>query len=282
MNPAPLPNVTYTCGTNSDGVNYLNFVENNGVSWLWTTTTGGRFYTSSALSVNSDSSISHLQAPFVTYYGLYKVKITDANGCIGSGTYNITPASCSVILAVTNLSFTAQKQGGKSLLAWSTEAETNNSHFDVERSGDGLTWQRIGVVNSHGNSASVSNYRFIDGLPQNGINYYRLKEVDVNGLFAYSPVRTVQFEGEWPVKLYPNPAQSFLVLEFNNEKDEKGLIVIHNTLGKTVLTMEQQLVRGLNRVTINQLQPLAQGTYVVTVSTGDHVFRSKFIKGGNQ
>jgi hypothetical protein len=274
-------NVTFgNCGTTS-GVKYGQLNETNGSTWLWTTADGGRFYTTNALSASTDSSTSHLQAPYITFLGTYNVAITDGNNCTATGAVTVTSSSCSVILAVSNLSFTAQKQGNTVQLDWKTTTEINNDHFDVERSKDGINWQVIGTVKGHGNSSTPIQYNYTDALPLNGINYYRLKQTDADGKFTYSQVKTVQFTGQWLVKLYPNPVKGFMVLEFNNDRDEKGAIVIQTMAGSTIFATEKQLVKGLNRITLNQVQPLAQGTYMVTLGTQNNIFRSKFVKTGN-
>jgi len=274
------PSISATCG-NTSGVEWVNLYESTGASWAWTTTSGGRFFTDATLSPASDGTTSTLQAPYVTFLGTYSVSITDANGCTGSGSYTITSTTCAVTLAVSGLDFTAQKQGNEALLTWSTTSEVNNNRFDVERSSDGTNWQVIGTVKGKGNSSTLTKYSFTDALPVNGINYYRLKQVNNDGGQNHSPVRALQFNGIWLVKLYPNPAQSFVVLEFNNDRDEKAAIAIQNALGSTIFTTTQQLSKGLNRITLNQIQPLAQGTYIITLGTNENIFRSKFIKGGN-
>ena len=273
------PSISATCG-NTGGVEWVNLLEGNGASWAWTTTSGGRFYTDATLSPASDGTTSALQAPYVTFLGDYSVSITDANGCTGNGTYTITAGTCSVTLAVSKLDFAAQKQGGSALLTWSTATELNNNRFEVERSGNGTNWQVIGTVKSKGNSNTLTKYSFTDALPLNGINYYRLRQINNDGGQQHSQIEKLQFTGQWVVKMYPNPAQSFIGLEFNNDKDEKAAIVIQNAQGSTIFTTTQQLVKGLNRITLNQIQPLAQGTYIITLGTNGNIFRSKFVKGG--
>jgi hypothetical protein len=274
------PIISTTCGNNSAGTNYLQFTETNGASWLWTTTSGGRFYPDNTLSANNDATTSTLQAPFVDYNGTYSVQITDAAGCIGSGSITVTPTTCNVILATSNLNFTVTKEDSEALLTWSTTSETDNNYFNIERSADGIIWQVIGTVNGRGNSTVLTKYSFTDALPLAGTNYYRLKQVDVNGQYNYSPVKYLTFAWQWLVKLYPNPVQNYVVLEFNNDKEEKANIVIQSVLGNSVFATQQQLVVGLNHITLNQVQQLAAGTYMLVMQTTENTYRSKFVKGG--
>lgn len=80
--------------------------------------------------------------------------------------------------------------------------------------------------------------------------------------------------------MYPNPATDYLVLDINSEKDEKGSISIQTSLGSTIFIKEQMLSKGKNVIRLNQIQPLAQGSYIVTFATKDNIYRSKFVKGG--
>jgi len=272
--------VTFDAATPSISNNcqptYDNLLENNGVSWLWTTTSAGRFYTDATYSVLTDSSTSHLQAPFIKATGNYSVTISDANGCTGSG--SITVGTCGLVLSVDLLTFTAEKQHSTVLLDWSTATETNNDHFVIQRSSEGLSWQDIGTVKGHTNSTVLQNYSFTDITPITGMNYYRLKLVETDGNVSYSGVRKVQFAGDWIVHVYPNPAQDYLVLEFNSDKEEKASLVIQTALGSSIFIKDQYLVKGLNRITLNQVQPLAQGTYFITLQTSANMFRAKFVK----
>ena len=75
--------------------------------------------------------------------------------------------------------------------------------------------------------------------------------------------------------------QNFIVLEFNNDRDEKGAITIQSVSGASIFATEHQLVKGLNRIVLSQVQRMAQGTYMVTLRTNENIFRSKFVKGGD-
>ena len=283
FNPKPVPSVVpQHCGTTSAGVNYVQLVETNGtsLSWAWTGPTNARFYTDNTINPATDGTTSTLSNPYVTLQGIYTVIVTDANSCTGTTTYTITSATCgTIVLPVKLLSFTAQKAGNKVVLNWSTAAEISSDYFAVERSGDGNKWETIGTVKSQVNSTAIQNYSYDDNAPLNGANFYRLRQVDLNGHFGYSDVRTVQFTAQWLVHVYPNPASDFLVLEFNNDKEERASISVQTTLGSTVFMKEQTIAKGYNRIVLNQIQPLAQGAYIITLATKTNIHRSRFVKG---
>ncbi|MCY7292405.1 MAG: hypothetical protein LH615_09510, partial [Ferruginibacter sp.] len=90
-------------------------------------------------------------------------------------------------LPVTFLYFTAQKQGNNAaVVQWRTGSETNTAYFDVERSADAVNFEFTGKVFASGNASGMS-YSFTDYHPLKGINYYRLKQVDKNNRFVYTP-----------------------------------------------------------------------------------------------
>lgn len=268
------------CGTRS-GVGYVQLYEQNGVSWTWATLSGGqRYYTDNTLSPLTDSATSHLQGPYVIKTGTYTVTITNSAGCIGSGTVVISSTTCGTVLPVSLLDFTAQKAKDYVALTWGTASEVNSDYFAVERSVNGFNWQTIGTVKAHGNSTIRQDYKYLDENPYMGINYYRLRQVDADGHFAYSEIRTVDFTNKWLVHIYPNPATDYLILEINSEKEDKGSISIQTSLGSTVFIKEQTLNKGRNLIRLNQIQPLAQGSYIITFATKDNIYRSKFVKGG--
>ncbi|HVX52467.1 MAG TPA: T9SS type A sorting domain-containing protein, partial [Chitinophagaceae bacterium] len=209
----------------------------------------------------------------------YTVNITKSNGCKGSGSIDATIAlgGCTV-LSTSILDFTLQKQGTGVLLQWISPVTVDNDHYDIERSAEGNTWQGIGAVKAQQGSGNIT-YKFTDALPIHGTNYYRLKQVDINGRSSYSQVRKVEFTGLWAIKQYPNPASDYLILEFNNDKEEKAFITIQTASGSTVFAKEQTLAKGFNRLKLNQVQPLAQGTYFITLSTASNLYHAKFVKG---
>ncbi|MDO7845919.1 T9SS type A sorting domain-containing protein [Hymenobacter sp. M29] len=106
--------------------------------------------------------------------------------------------------------FTATPAGPAAVrLAWATATEKNSARFEVERSLDGRAFARIGTVAAAGNSSSARAYELLDAkLPADAATlYYRLRQVDADGSFSYSPVRTVGLTGAAAgLSLYPNPA----------------------------------------------------------------------------
>ena len=94
-------------------------------------------------------------------------------------------------------------------LTWSTASEENNQGFYVERSLDAQTWESLDFVEGAGTTQEIQSYSYMDRLPNIGYTYYRLKQIDYNGDFAYSDIREIVLGLEdfsQPVQVFPNPA----------------------------------------------------------------------------
>jgi hypothetical protein len=108
-------------------------------------------------------------------------------------------------LPVQLVTFAAVKQSATVLLNWQTSTEINSSYFDLQHSRNGSQWQSIGTVSAAGNSSTPRNYSFVHNKPVTGVNYYRLKLVDLDGSFKNSPVQMVNFGNGATIKILPNP-----------------------------------------------------------------------------
>jgi len=114
--------------------------------------------------------------------------------------------------------FEAKAVGKNVRLDWATATEINSDYFILEKSPDAISWQELTRVKAIGNSSSEQNYTNMDISPYRGVNYYRLKQVDMDGQFDYSPIRAVNFNEQLvsePV-VYPNPSNGVFYIENYN------------------------------------------------------------------
>ena len=131
------------------------------------------------------------------------------------------------------VSFDAQPEGRQVSVTWQTASESNSSHFEVLQSTDGENWSTIGRVSAQGNSQETTDYELFDKNPSSGISYYQLKQVDQNGSFHLSDIRSVNNGSKInQVKIYPNPADKGLVTLVSDEPIR--VLSVYNALGKVV------------------------------------------------
>ncbi len=219
-----------------------------------------------------DGNTSTAENPTHTYAapGSYTVTLTCMNHC---GARSIFTMALTV-LPVELLSFTATPEKNSVELDWVTVSETNNAYFDVEKSVDGSRFEAIGKVAGAGTTAEKQNYQFTDNVPVEGMNYYRLKQVDTNGDFDYSDIRTVTFGKEGgSIQVHPNPAVEVTTVSFNGIEGE-ATIEVFDVLGQKVMT--QNVPNGENAVTID-IQKLTSGTYLVQLSNNIQQLTQKLI-----
>lgn len=152
-------------------------------------------------------------------------------------------------LPVELINFTATAlENNTTDVKWSTASEYNNNYFEIQRSNEDNDWTTIGTVDGNGNSSTFIQYQFIDQQPKNGINYYRLKQVDFDGSFEYSVVVAVNFSNSQPktdekeVIVYPNPTTDVLWVKSDTDnistKDEN--IHVYNINGEQVYSTPLQ------------------------------------------
>lgn len=117
----------------------------------------------------------------------------------------------------------------KARLEWSTASETNNDYFEIERSSNGIDFRSLGKVSGNGTTTLASNYEYLDQSPPAGTQYYRLKQVDFDGQFSYSDIKSVNLSLlNNQISLFPNPGNEYVFIQ---SKSNIKMIRVYNTLG---------------------------------------------------
>ena len=179
-----------------------------------------------------------------------------------------SPASATGIWLITKASFTITCNNDNVLLHWQTAQEINTSHFEIQSSADGITWAAIGVVAASGNSGIAVNYQFTNAVTDK--KYYRLKMVDKDGQFTFSPVRNVSCAGKnWLITAYPNPATDKIELIINGVKRNSLPVKIVNASGQLVWQQQVTLTNQYSKLTV-PLTQLAAGIYFIKIEDAEY------------
>lgn len=189
------------------------------------------------------------------------------------------------VLPVTFTSFAATKDGKNNLLSWSTASEQNNAGFEVQRSIDGTTYENIGFVKSlsaTGNSSTPLSYTFTDFSPLGLQQYYRIKQTDLDGKFAYSAIVLVKREAPATLtvtKVYPNPSTSSIYINAACPAATALQLAVVDMNGRVLGRKQVNALVGNNGFDMPVAQ-LAPGTYLLQVINADNkvVTTEKFIK----
>ncbi len=171
----------------------------------------------------------------------------------------VTICNNSTPLPIELLSFTGKNFNDKNVLRWSTASEINNDYFTLEKSVDAIGYQPITHIDGAGNSTTVLNYYFTDESPSLGINYYRLKQTDYDGVYSYSNTIALHSNTKKHADfvIYPNPTSNILNIELNNIQTLQ--IKITNILGSEIFTT--QIHNSLNTIDVSGL---SNGIYYIT------------------
>jgi len=113
--------------------------------------------------------------------------------------------------------------------------EQNVSHYEVEKSNNGINYSSMGSINSKGNGEN--NYSFTELQPLKVTAYYRVKQTDVDGKFSYSTIITLRNNDRQPVSIYPNPAKDLVTVVVGNELLNK-IAVLSDMNGKLLQTIK--------------------------------------------
>ena len=167
-------------------------------------------------------------------------------------------------------SFAAAVFNRQVILKWSTLQESNTGYFAVERSPDGRSFAPVGKVAARGNSSLISDYEFTDSQPaSNGGNYYRIREVDLDGHVDYSVIKFVHFVegGASGVQVYPNPVQDILNIAVSSDNTKIDLRDLH---GKRLRSV--RFSQGTHQVSLGGLPA---GVYELVIYQGGKIVESR-------
>ncbi|MEM1325600.1 MAG: T9SS type A sorting domain-containing protein [Bacteroidota bacterium] len=184
------------------------------------------------------------------------------------------------ILPVELLSFNAKVEGQTSLLTWRTASEVNNKGSFVERSQNGKVWKDLGFVAGAGSTLEQQSYAFVDVQPLVGLNYYRLRQVDLpgsqaghDGTFEYSEIKAINFDGkDNTFEVFPNPTSDLLQIQFASSSIEHPQLAIFDLNGRLFWSQDYLSKEGID------IRHLAAGTYVLRVTSGAEVQQLRFVK----
>lgn len=184
-------------------------------------------------------------------------------------------------LPVELVSFTGDCSGKGVELQWQTATETNNHYFVLERSADAVVYDTIASIEGAGNSTTPITYNYIDRAPVNGIGYYRLKQVDIDGTGKYYNAISVVCEGigteTTSLSVYPNPFRDEFVLKGQGCDDGSALIRVCDALGKEYMVIDCPVENGALHAVFDG-SSLPPAVYFVHVKTAESSRTLKIVK----
>ncbi len=218
----------------------------------------------------------------------YAVNI-NLSGSLGVGTHylyirskqnpwsitSVVPFTAASSVPVTWMFVKAQVVNKKTLVSWATAQESNTLKFEIEHSKDGRSFGKVGEVAAAGNSSSIRNYSLTHAQPVSGFNYYRIKQIDLDGQFKYSAVVTVlKREDLFQTLVAPNPVKE--VLNIVEPKDVYVATAEIYTISGSLLM--RKTIKGNVQVYSLPVSNLTHGNYILKITYKSDSKTFKFIK----
>ena len=174
--------------------------------------------------------------------------------------------------------FNVTCNNGEADITWTTQTETNNDYFTVERSTDGLNYETVTTVRGAGNSSSPITYSATDAQPLPGTSYYRLSQTDLDGKTAHN--NPIAFNG---CSLDGTTISAFcwnntITARINTTDADSYTMTLCNTTGQVIWNDIKNLPAGYNEVSLNPGH-LSYSLYILTISSNKAVYSKKLLLG---
>jgi hypothetical protein len=180
-------------------------------------------------------------------------------------------------LPITLTSFEAKPTNQKSInLTWQTASEENNDYFSIEHSAGGTSFREIAIQVGNGTTNIVQNYSFLHENVANGLNYYRLKQIDFDEKFEYSNIVTAKASHSYDdIILTPNPTSNVILIQTKTPYQRNADFQILNMQGQVVLSSVLQA--GATDLELN-IADFPVGIYYLQLFVDNDVMMKKIIK----
>lgn len=264
----PAVSVTYPLGTYKEDYEFTgngDLDEYNGRFAVTPEYPAGIYAYYATVDANQNSAFPYMIGPD-EYYGV-----------VSGGTVNsVPPMAVQFVLPIELVTFDAVFDQNQVMTKWITASEINNDFFTLERSANGRDFVEIATIQGAGTSDQTIDYNYVDKDYLEGTSYYRLKQTDYDGTYAYSDMVTVKTDGSprYNVNIFPNPSVDFIAIQVSDlvRKDiEIELFDVSGQLLKTTI-----ILPGSTIATIDT-QLLYDGTYLVRMTDGLQVSVHKVI-----
>ncbi len=234
---APASNPTFICALSSASTQWMGDPSDKNESSLPNGLTDG----TTALAVGAGSGVDEefdnviFNTSGMPYASLAALKVAIQNPAnwygaqiLGDMTYQgyLSDLMNQNLLPVELLEFNAALKKNVVELTWSTATEINNQGFEIQQSVDSKDWKTIDFVEGRGDTEIVQEYKYQHKNPNEGFNYYRLKQIDYDGAFEYSKIEVARFNdtalGENEIRVFPNPTKDLLQINWATDISKNG------------------------------------------------------------
>lgn len=265
--------------SNSFSPSSTTLVLGDTVRWQWV----GGFHTTTSLAIPGGAAAWDQT---LSSAGTFSYKPTQ----LGTYNYQCNPhapgmagtftVSAPTPVKMSNISGKIGEQG-RAILSWTTYTEENNKHFEVQQSGDGFSFSKIGIVPSQapkGNSTTALNYTYTDNNPVKERAFYRLYQQDIDGKGGYSNVvfLAVKGENDLQVHLHPNPVKDKLNIHIAGKIGKHATIDLIDITGKVLQTKVPD--QDNTMMTVFDMSKMQAGSYLIQYKDDNQDITKKVTK----
>lgn len=187
-----------------------------------------------------------------------------------------TAINIACFLPITLLSFGGHSTISGNHLKWRTSYEYNNEGFEVQRSHDAIFWETLGFVKSKAIAQDLNDYDFKDSSPSSNKNFYRLKQMDIDGRFSYSFIIALdrdETNSSRNIEVYPNPvSEGSLTIQLSSKPTIKNKLFLYNSSAQ--LLRQAIMDEEFYYLDVNNLP---SGLYVVRITEANTDFYKRII-----
>jgi photosystem II stability/assembly factor-like uncharacterized protein len=266
-----------TSGTthNLSGVSYNNLNYCNSVGSIGT------------IIGTTNAGLDWMFQPSWTIQNLLGVSFVNPDSGIAVGNSGVIRMTYTAGIPVELINFTALTKDGVVELSWETATEINNHIFEIEKRREDQEFYTIGYMEGAGTTTEPQKYSFFDRNVEQGTHYYRLKQIDFNGVFEYSKEVEVLATGILSFSLsqnYPNPFNPVTSIQYEVSSKQFVLLIVYDLLGNEIATLvNEEKQSGTYEVEFNinshsgEVRNLSSGVYFYQLRAADFVENKKMI-----
>jgi hypothetical protein len=196
--------------------------------------------------------------------------------CANTYELEVTWCPCEA-LPVKFINFEASVNGSAVALSWVTSNEMNNDYFVIEKSADGVNFMKMEIMKGK-ITKTETTYFTEDKNPFPGINYYKIRQVDKNGEYIYSTVKSVDVKESVKFKLLTDPEEKIITIVSQGIETDKELFLKIIDLSGKVIQMQFKSIRGgSTEKFFVDISTLSSGVYILSIGYEEGIYFKKFL-----
>jgi hypothetical protein len=231
------------------------------------------------VEINIEHSVN--EGPFTTYLPANRdvliIAKTDA-GCIDQIVFAHNPLTGAITLPVKFITLQGSVTDNEAVISWSVAENESGNYFQVEKSLDGKNFVAAGVTF---NTTKTGNESYSYKEAKNNYSYYRLKVFNKDQSIGYSKIILIKNDADktsQSLRLIQNPVQSSLNFSYQSSNNDMGVISIYTISGTRLSTTKSLIHQGGNSFSIELNNKLANGMYILEITSGNQRSTTKFLK----